>query len=274
MNKLREAVQNYLVMRRALGFKLLLAGNALPDFATFMEKRRAVHITLRHALQWAQQPPNAQLATWAQRLGFVRGFAQYYSAIDPRTEIPPCDLMPYRPRRAKPYLYSSAEIRALLRAARTLSGGRGLRPWTYYCFLGLLSVSGIRLGEALDLKRDDVDLDEGILTVRGKLHKMRLLPLHASTRHMLADYIVRRQRFLAGRPALHLFVSSTGHRLHRTDVYKTFHALSRQIGLRSPTAGDGPRLHDFRQNTAPGKMPSRTTAGYRTRLEYRCRAMV
>jgi integrase/recombinase XerD len=234
MNTLREAVQSYLAMRRALGFKLLLAGNALQDFVTFMEKRRAVHITQRRALQWAQQPKHAQLATWAARLGYVRGFAQYYSSIDSRTEIPPCGLMPYRPRRAKPYLYSSAEIEALLQAALTLSGGMGLRPWTYYCFLGLLSVSGLRLGEALDLKREDVDLNEGILTVRGKFGKIRMVPLHASTRQVLADYVARRQRFLAGRSAIHLFVSNTDRSLHRADVYKTFHALSRQIGCVPP----------------------------------------
>lgn len=250
MNTLREAVQSYLALRRGLGFKLLLAGNALQDFVTFMEKRRAVHITLRRALQWAQQPKHAQLATWAARLGYVRGFAQYYSAIDPHTEIPPCALMPYRPRRAKPYLYSSAEIEALLQAALTLSGGMGLRPWTYYCFLGLLSVSGLRLGEALDLKREDVDLNEGIVTVRGKFGKIRMVPLHASTRQVLADYVTRRERFLAGRSALHLFVSSTLNPLHRADVYRTFHALSRRIGLRSPTATHGPRLHDFRHRFA------------------------
>jgi integrase len=200
MNTLREAVQSYLALRRGLGFKLLLAGNALQDFVTFMEKRRAVHITLRRVLQWAQQPKYAQLATWAARVGYVRGFAQYYSAIDPHTEIPPCALMPYRPRRAKPYLYSSAEIEALLQAALTLSGGMGLRPWTYYCFLGLLSVSGLRLGEALDLRREDVDLNEGIVTVRGKFGKIRMVPLHASTRQVLADYVTRRERFLAGDP--------------------------------------------------------------------------
>ena len=266
MNTLREAVQNYLAMRRALGFKLLLAGNALPDFVTFMEKRRAAHITIRHALQWAQQPPNAQLSTWAERLSFVRGFAQYYRAIDPRTEIPPCDLMPYRPRRAKPYLYSSAEIEGLLQAARTLCGGRGLRPWTYYCFLGLLSVSGLRLGEALDLKREDVDLNEGILTVRGKFGKMRMVPLHVSTRQVLADYVKRRERFLAGRSALHLFVSSTLNPLHRSDVYRTFHALSRQIGLRSPTATHGPRLHDFRHNSEAKIIPSATSIVVNMRL--------
>src|SRR5687767_13715320 len=117
-----------------------------------MEKRSTDHISLRDALRWAQQPPNAQIATWGVGLGYVRGLAQYYSSIDPRTQIPPYHLMPYRPRRAKPYLYSSTEIEGLLRAARTICGGAGLRPWTYYCFLGLLSVTGLRLGEALDLK--------------------------------------------------------------------------------------------------------------------------
>ncbi|WP_246217128.1 tyrosine-type recombinase/integrase [Paraburkholderia panacisoli] len=250
MNTLREAVQSYLALRRGLGFKLLLAGNALQDFVTFMEKRRAVHITLRRVLQWAQQPKHAQLATWAARLGYVRGFAQYYSAFDPHTEIPPCALMPYRPRRAKPYLYSSEEIETLLQAALTLSGGMGLRPWTYYCFFGLLSVSGLRLGEALDLTREDVDLKEGIMTVRGKFGKIRMVPLHESTRQVLAAYVTRRERFLAGRSAPHLFVSSTLNPLHRAEVYRTFHSLSRQIGLRSPTATHGPRLHDFRHRFA------------------------
>jgi integrase/recombinase XerD len=250
MNALREAVQDYLAMRRALGFRLLLAGNALQDFVTFMEKQRAVHVTQRRALQWAQQPKNAQMATWAARLGYVRGFAQYYKAMDPRTEIPPSGLMPYRPCRSKPYLYSSAEIEALLKAALTVSDGIGLSPWTYFCFFGLLSVSGLRLGEALDLKLEDVDLDEGVLTVHGKFGKVRLVPLHESTRKVLADYIARRKRFLAGRPALHLFVSNTDHPLHRSVVYKTFHALSRQIGIRSPTAIHGPRLHDFRHRYA------------------------
>jgi integrase len=250
VSALRQAVKNYLAMRRGLGFRLLLAGNALQNFVSFMEKRRAVHITVRRALQWAQQPKNAQLATWAAHLGYVRDFAKYYSTIDPRTEIPPHDLMPYRPRRATPYLYSGAEIKALLRAALTLSGGKGLRPRTYFCLFGLLSVSGLRLGEALDLKLDDVDLKEGMLTVRGKFGKLRLVPLHASTRMILADYIARRERFLDGRPALHLFVSNTDHPLHRAAVYHAFHALSRQIGLRSPTATHGPRLHDLRHRFA------------------------
>src|SRR5260370_16807018 len=116
----------------------------------------------------------------------------------------------------------------------------GLNPWTYYCFLGLLSVSGLRLGEAVDLKGEDVDLNEGIVTVRGKFGKIRMVPLHASTRQVLADYVTRRERFLAGRSALHLFVSSTFNSLHSADVDRTFPPFPPQIGLPSPTTTHGP----------------------------------
>ena len=155
MTTLRQAVREYVRMRRDLGFKLYEPGKGLLDFVTFMEQRRAASITQALALAWARQPANVQPAHWARRLSFVRGFAQYRSATDPRTQIPAPGLLPFQPKRARPYLYSEAEIRGLLRAALTMPCRyeRGaLRPWVYYCLLGLLSVSGLRLGEARNLE--------------------------------------------------------------------------------------------------------------------------
>ena len=117
MNTLRQAVQEYLALRRGLGFKLLDAGQGLLDFVTFMKQQRASYITQALALAWAQQPVNAQPAYWARRLSFVRGFARHRSATDPRTQIPPQGLLPFQPKRAQPYLYSDDEIRNLLSAA-------------------------------------------------------------------------------------------------------------------------------------------------------------
>lgn len=117
MNTLRQAVQEYLDMRRSLGFKLKEAGKGLLDFVAFMERHRASYITQALALAWAQQPANAQPAHWAQRLSFVRGFARHRSATDPRTQIPLPGLLPFQPKRARPYLYSDDEIRHLLDAA-------------------------------------------------------------------------------------------------------------------------------------------------------------
>jgi integrase/recombinase XerD len=255
MNTLRQAVQEYLRMRRDLGFKLREAGTCLLDFTAFMCRRRSTYITSELALAWAQQPSNVQPAYWARRLSFVRGFARYRSATDPRTQIPPQGLLPFQPQRARPYLYSDEEIGRLLRAAldMTYRYERGaLRPWVFHCLFGLLSVAGLRLGEALKLELRDVDLESAVLTIRGtKFGKDRLVPLHASTCKVLAQYLARRSRHWADRPvSSYLFVSSRGNRLDAAEVHRTFYALSRQIGLRGASASHGPRLHDLRHRFA------------------------
>jgi len=252
MTTLRKAVHEYLALRRSLGFKLHKAGKALPAFVTFMEQHRASFITSRLALMWAQQPTSVQPPEWACRLSIVRGFARYRSATDPRTQIPPEGLLPYRPKRARPYLYSDEEIRRLLHAALALPGNGGLRPWTYRCLFGLLSVSGLRISEARHLELQDIDLRTGVLTIRGaKFGKSRLIPLHASTRRVLADYLARRARQWRRRTvSSYVFVSSRGTRLDGGDIRRTFYTLSRQIGLRGPSDHHGPRLHDLRHRFA------------------------
>jgi integrase len=264
MNTLRQAVQDYLDLRRSLGFKLKEAGNALPDFVAFMEQRRAPYVTQVLALEWALQLSNVQPAQWAKRLSYVRQFARHRSATDLRTEIPAPRLLPFQPKRARPYLYSTGEIRALLQAALQMPYRyeRGaLLPWTYHCLFGLLSVSGMRLGEACNLELQDVDLTESILTIRGaKLGKTRLIPLHASTCKVLADYIARRERHWAGRPvSSYLFISSSGNRLDRGQIHRAFYALSRQTGLRGASDSHGPRLHDMRHNSEATIIPSVTS---------------
>lgn len=255
MNTLRQAVHEYLSMRRNLGFKLREAGKALLDFVTFMEQHHAPYITEALALAWAQQPANVQPAHWARRLSIVRGFARYRSATEPRTQIPSQGLLPFEPKRARPYLYSDQEIISLLRAALEMPHRyeRGaLLPWVYYCLFGLLSVSGLRLGEARNLELQDVDLEAGVLTVRNaKFGKTRLVPLHASTCKVLAEYIARRERHWAGRPvSAYLFVSSWGNRLDGAQIHRAFYALSRQIGLRRASDHHGPRLQDLRHRFA------------------------
>jgi integrase/recombinase XerD len=255
MTTLREAVGEYLSLRRSLGFKLHEAGKLLLAFVQFMEEHRSSSITTRLALAWAQQPSTVQPAEWARRLSVVRTFARHRSATDPRTQIPPEGLLPYRPKRARPYLYSEEEIRSLLRAALRMPyryERDKLRPRAFYCLFGLLSVSGLRLGEARNLELQDVDLKAAVLTIRGaKFGKTRLVPLHASTCAVLGDYIARRQCHWTGRAvSSYLFVSNQGHRLDGGEIHRTFYALSRQIGLRGPSDRRGPRLHDLRHRFA------------------------
>ena len=251
MSTLRKAVHDYIEMRRSLGFKLHDAKRGLLKFVSFLERRNTSLITAAFALQWAQENPSASPVEWARRLSFVRGFARHWSATDPRTEVPPWGLLPYRPRRARPYLYSDEEIRLLLEAALQLPSLRGLPSETYRTLLGLLSVTGLRISEALNLRPEDVDLTADLLTIRGsKFGKIRLVPIHPSTQRVLSDYASQRDRFLAGRPASFFFISRRGTRLTLSRVHRTFYTLSRRTGLRGPFASHGPRLHDFRHRFA------------------------
>jgi integrase len=254
MNTLREALQDYLALRRGLGFKLYDAGLVLPRFVAFMEEHQAPHITTRLALEWVQQAKTVQPAERARRLCFVRGFARYRSATDALTEVPPTELLPYKSTRARPYLYTEQEVQSLLQAALQLPTSwpsTPLRPWVFHCLLGLLSVTGLRISEALDLKLGDVDLEQGVLTIRAaKFGRSRLVPLHPSTCGVLLRYLERRKQYLGKRRAEYVFVSNRGTRLDLARVHRAFYALSRQTGLRAPGARNGPRLHDFRHRFA------------------------
>lgn len=251
MNTLTDAINHYLALRRGLGFKLIQVEYLLHHFATFMKQHDAAYITIELALQWAVEPQQTNPAYWAKRLRAVRGFARHHSATDPRTEIPAPGLLPYRPARAKPYLYSEDDIQHLMKAARALPPRNGLRGWTYSCLLGLLAVTGLRISEALALKRDDVDLNEGLLTIRqAKFAKSRLVPLHASTQAVLRTYGQRRDAYPACRHSIYFLISEKGTSLSASTVRGVFCKLSRQIGLRGPDDRHGPRLHDLRHRFA------------------------
>jgi integrase len=250
MSQLRKAVRDYLTMRRGLGFKLVRHEAALQDFTLFLTQRRSSRITVNLALEWATQNANHKPYEWAARLSIVRGFARHWSATDPTTEVPPVGLLPHRPPRAQPYIYSDREIQALLKAAKARPSIDPLRPWTYHCLFGLLAVTGLRLGEALNLRTEDMDWSAGILTIRGaKFGKSRLVPLHASTCKVLADYAKRRERQFGVRTGPFL-LNRNGNRLDKGEVHRAFYLLSRQIGLRAMNASRGPRLHDFRHRFA------------------------
>ena len=143
----------------------------------------------------------------------MRGFARHVANIDPETEVPRVGILPPL-KRAKPYVYSDAEIETVLKAALALPPATGLRRWTYHYLFGLIAVTGMRLSEAIGLERADVDLEEGVLTVReSKFGKSRLVPLHPTTRAALRNYARRRDAHLGSRCGTHFFVAERGGRL-------------------------------------------------------------
>ena len=247
MSALSEQVADYLRLRRALGFKLERAGRMLPQFVAWLDAAGARTITVELALAWARQPGGAHPIVWAHRLSAVRGFARFLATIDPGTQIPPTGLFAARYRRPTPYVYSSAEVTALLQGTRALRGP--LRAATHEALFGLLAVSGMRVGEAIGLTRSDVDLHEAVITIRNtKLDRARLIPLHPSTTDALRAYATGRDRWCPAPKAGTFFVSGVGTALTYSGVYKTFVQVSTATGLR--TAARRPRIHDFRHSLA------------------------
>jgi len=251
MSELRKALNEYLAIRRALGFKLDVQGGLLHRFIDFAEGAQASFVTRDLALAWATSPKECQPAQWAIRLAVLRRFAEYRSAADPRTEILPMGLLPHRFCRKAPYIYSDDEIVRLIEAAKKLSSPKGLRAATYSTLFGLLSVTGMRRGEPIALNHEDVDTTEGILIVRqAKFGKSRLVPLHPSTRNVLRRYARFRDQIFPVPKSKSFFVSERGTRLTRANVNWTFIKISRRIGIRSPISRGGPRIHDLRHGFA------------------------
>jgi integrase len=249
MTDLRAALERYLDMRKGFGYKYEPQTRRLGAFVSFMEKRKAATITTKLAMEWAMLPPNRN-ASWALRLTAVRGFARHVASLDPKTEVPPVGLLPGS-RRAKPYIYSDAEVDALLAAALALPPKDGLSRWTYHHLFGLLAVTGMRVSEAMGLERDDADLGAGVLTVRlTKFGKSRILPVHPTTCAALRSYARRRDRHLGSRCGPTFFVTERGDRLHRNHIQRAFSRLSCEIGLRGPGDRTGPRIHDLRHRFA------------------------
>ena len=253
MKPLEQALNDYVSVRRSLGFRFQTPAILLRSFVVFLQAEGASHITRELALRWALQPAKVQPSTWTARLGMVRRFAIWYSATEPLTEIPPADLLPHPYRRKPPHIFSDEEIERLLRKTQQLPSPKGLRAHTFTTLFGLLMVTGMRVSEALGLEKPDIDFDHGILHIRcGKFGKSRYVPIHPSTVEALKKYAQARDHLFPSPLTLAFFLSERGTRITNGMTEYTFAKLSQQIGLRLQAKhhGRGPRLHDMRHRFA------------------------
>ncbi len=249
MSTLNDHAREYLRARRALGVKLERAGRLLPQLVAFLETAGASTITRELAISWAKLPAGAHPQHWAARLSIARGFAAYLQTIDPTTEIPPAGVFAVRYQRQTPYLWSRQDIHRLLAAASELRPP--MKAAAYEALLGLLAVTGMRLGEALALEPSDVDLDNGLITIRvetAKLERARLVPLHPTTVQALERYARTRVLLCPVPRSQTFFLSSVGTRLDRSAVAKTLRTLTTTLGLRTDTVH--PTAHQLRHSFA------------------------
>jgi integrase len=238
----------YLGLRRAVGFKLDRHGRLLADFAGFLAQRGIDTVTIEAAMAWAAQPQDTSLVWIAERLSIVRGFARWLAALEPATEVPPPGLVRGGRRRPTPYLFSDAEIAAVMTAAG--QDPHPLRATTLETFIGLLAATGMRPSEAMNLDRDDLDRTHGLVTVRSsKFGKSRLVPPHPTTVAALDGYLAVRDRLspCPANPAL--LVWSSGNRLSHSTIQPAFRRLLAQAGIKT-SGSRRPRLHALRHSFA------------------------
>lgn len=258
MSALRGHVQDYLRLRRALGFRMERAEKLLAEFCSCAEAAGAETVTSALAISWARQRAGTKPAYWAWRLGMVRQFAAWLKALDPAAEIPPPGVFPARRTRPAPYLWTEDQVRDLL------EGARALRPpllaASLEALFGLLAVTGMRVGEAAALQRADVGLDTGVITIRqAKNDRDRLVPLHPTATWALRQYAADRDRLCPRPRSGAFFLSSAGTALDPGGVGKPFRAITTAAGIRTGTAR--PRIHDLRHSFAVRTLTSWARAG-------------
>jgi integrase len=250
MTTFAEHVQDYLRLRRALGFKLDEHARLLPKFAAHLDAAGAEFVTIDLALSWAVEPiVPAGSTVPAMRLLVARGFAHYLAGIDPRTQAPPTGLIRLRRHRRPPFIYTDAQVLALMQRARAAIRQR-LVAATYETLIGLLAATGMRISEAIKLDNTDIDWHQGVLLVReSKFNKSRYLPVHHTTLEALERYVRQRDQLCPSPLDPSLFVSLHRRRLDDCAVHATFRRLCHATGT-GAGAPFPPRLHDLRHTMA------------------------
>jgi integrase len=250
MTDFRQAADDYLRLRRSLGHQMAEAAYLLPDFAAFLDGRGEQTVTIAAALDWVKtREPGVVTTVSPRRITAVRGFARYLSGTGPSTEVPPLGLVPCHQRRGQIFLYSDADISAIMAAAKETIP-QPLRAAAYHSLIGLLAAAGLRIGEAIKLDRDDIARTESVLHIREtKFGKSRLVPLQDSVMNALREYDTLRDQLMPRAKDPSFFVSLTAKRLIYAVVCPTFRTLvdAAGVGLDAPHR---PRLHELRHTFA------------------------
>ena len=251
-----KAIEAYLALRHATGFAMLNAGFLLRSFAAFAAERGQTHVHAQTAIDWAARGPS--VAQRDARLKVVCRFARHVRVEDARHELPPVNHFGAGKTRRSPYIYSAAEIDRLIEAALRLRPKGGLRPWTYATLIALLSVTGLRISEALKLTVADITSD-GLLIRETKFRKTRVTALHDTSTAGLERYLARRRPFSEADP---VFVDARGLPLRYIAVKETFDRLVGSAGI-AQAARRRPRLHDLRHTFASRVLQGGATDGSR-----------
>ena len=248
-NFMLSKVKRYINYKKKLGCKFEGVGDTLRNFARYADANfPGEPVTIKLVLQWVKTKPYLKPMTKLAHFSAVRGLAQYLRLDDPKTELIPKNIYTAWFRRMTPYVYSDQEI------AKIMSTNPGphtnqFNVLTQKTVVGLLACTGMRIGEALALKKRDVNLEKGVITIRQfKKMPMRLLPINDSVLVKLKEYASQRDELVSGRKDINFFLTPKG----KAVPYASFKGIWKRV-LEKTGIGDVrsvPRLHDLRHTFA------------------------
>jgi len=182
----------------------------------------------------------------------ARCFLVHLRAHLPAVQVPPSGIIPCGVR-PTPYIYSEAQITALMKAASELGPAGSLRPYTYATLIGSLASCGLRPGEAVRLRDADVGMEATpprLVIRETKFRKSRLVPVDSSTAEALRDYASTRKRLGYDGLSESFFISESGAPLAYSTVGATFLKIVRRLGIHGPAGSFGPNLRCLRHTFA------------------------
>lgn len=246
--------KNYLVERRGLGFSLSSSCYSINSFAHYVDTFKCKRpLTVEDMAIWAKQDKlkSNDPLTWARRLKQLRPFTRYLQQFESETEVPDKSVFGHASYRLPPHIYTEDEILDLLTMVRHLKPKGGLRSATYETLFGLLASTGLRVSEAVHLLNDDVNLKQGMLTIREtKFAKSRYVPLHSTTTKALRKYCSLRNSYIKASDGSSFFIGSGGQHLGQSlslrQVDRTFFNLRNQLKWVNRGKHHAPRVHDLR----------------------------
>lgn len=245
-------IEQYLLIRRAQGSKVVEVARTLACFRDFVSSTAVSEVTVAVAVEFATAKEGLSDRTIALRLSAVRGFCRWAQSVDPAIEVPPTGLLTAQQTRNVPYIYTPDEIAELLEAAASLRPQ--FRATTLSVLIGLMAATGIRTGEACALDLASFNPLARTLKIIGKYGKIRMLPLHPSVVEALSEYVDRRVLIprAAGCPAM--LVSSVGNRIRTSVVDAGFRQILERTSLAKRSRSCRPRLTDLRHTFAVNTM--------------------
>ncbi len=242
---LQTYVDDYLELRRALGHKLAHHEDLLRSYLAYLETVGDTVITVKTAIEWATLPTQA-LATWkSRRLMIVAGYAAYvHCQQESLAQLIPAGLIPARYARTPPYIYTADQTLALMNAASRIRSP--LRAATATTVIGLMAVTGMRIGECAQANITDLDVGNNVLTIIGKRGKQRYVPVDPSTTLALTSYLRTSRSLGVVTDPDAFFVNASGRRLRAANMQVLFRELATGLGYVARPGGRDPRLHDLR----------------------------